>query len=90
MKDYSQRTGLSQSDTIEQLMLLGDREFRKKYKLGGEADESEKEKAKDREDAVRLQREKREREFQEARKERMRKIVTDYENVDESQWTRYE
>ena len=90
--DYAQRTGLSQSDVIERLMLLGDKEFRKRFGLEGKSAESEeeKEKAKDREDAVRLQREKRERDWQEAREERMRKIVTNYENVDEEYWTRRE
>ena len=90
VKDYAKRTGLSQSDVIERLMLQGDREFRKKFRLDDSSNQSEREQVqdKDREDVVQQQREKRERDWKEAREKRLKDIILDYENVDETQWTR--
>lgn len=85
VRDYAKKTGLSQSDTIERLMLLGDSEFRKRYGLDLELKRSE---AQNREDAVRQQRAKREKDWQEAREKRLKDIVLGSDNVDEELWTR--
>src|SRR3990170_5655764 len=53
---YSVQTGKSRSEVIEDLIVYGDSEFRRRHSIGSEEDKSEKEikKAFDREDAIKL------------------------------------
>lgn len=56
VRSYAKQLGRSQSDVLEELIVIGDNEFRRKYGIGSEEDKSDKEmkKADMREEAVKL------------------------------------